>query len=192
MLTGSHLGRGTKGNYGTSGSGSGDAGVACRPGGVCEEDDGGPRQLLQDQAFHARYPDGFLLDDAAVLSALHTQLQEDTRLLRQHGIMDYSVLLSVSWTRCSYAQMHTRCCDACRVGAVVVRHPSTQQLGFVKLGIIDMLQTYDVSKRLEHGFKVFRHGKLNPDVSAVDPDTYCHRLLDFLQRTFKVAPAVVE
>lgn len=49
--------------------------------------------LLQDEAFRAQFPHGLSpLRDA---SALREQLQRDTLLLQQHGLMDYSVLLQL-------------------------------------------------------------------------------------------------
>jgi hypothetical protein len=45
-------------------------------------------------------------------------------------------------------------------------------------------QKYDVSKKIEHGLKVMRHGSLHPDISAVDPETYVHRFSELCCRIF--------
>ncbi|XP_059309302.1 phosphatidylinositol 4-phosphate 5-kinase 1-like [Lycium ferocissimum] len=52
------------------------------------------------------------------------------------------------------------------------------------LGIIDILQDYDISKRLEHAYKSFQ---VDPtSISAVDPKLYSKRFRDFISRIFKV------
>ncbi|KAM0071636.1 putative 1-phosphatidylinositol-4-phosphate 5-kinase [Helianthus debilis subsp. tardiflorus] len=50
-------------------------------------------------------------------------------------------------------------------------------------GIIDILQDYDISKKLEHAYKAFQY---NPtSISAVDPIQYSKRFRDFIFRVFK-------
>ncbi|KAJ8565056.1 hypothetical protein K7X08_001516 [Anisodus acutangulus] len=52
------------------------------------------------------------------------------------------------------------------------------------LGIIDILQDYDISKRLEHAYKSLQ---VDPtSISAVDPKLYSKRFRDFISRIFKV------
>lgn len=49
-------------------------------------------------------------------------------------------------------------------------------------GIIDILQDYDISKKLEHAYKSIQY---NPtSISAVDPKQYCKRFRDFVYRVF--------
>ncbi|KAL2234112.1 phosphatidylinositol 4-phosphate 5-kinase 6 isoform X2 [Sesamum indicum] len=49
-------------------------------------------------------------------------------------------------------------------------------------GIIDILQDYDISKKLEHAYKSFQY---NPSaISAVDPRQYSKRFRDFIFRIF--------
>lgn len=49
-------------------------------------------------------------------------------------------------------------------------------------GIIDILQDYDISKRLEHAYKSLQ---VDPtSISAVDPKSYSKRFRDFIGRTF--------
>eukprot|EP00884_Botryococcus_braunii_P012486 jgi/Botrbrau1/21238/Bobra.39_2s0036.1 len=49
-------------------------------------------------------------------------------------------------------------------------------------GIIDILQEYNMSKRIEHGFKsIINDGKA---ISAVDPRQYARRFQDFLKKVF--------
>lgn len=49
-------------------------------------------------------------------------------------------------------------------------------------GIIDILQDYDISKKLEHAFKSMHHDPTS--ISAVDPRQYSKRFRDFLFRVF--------
>jgi 1-phosphatidylinositol-4-phosphate 5-kinase len=49
-------------------------------------------------------------------------------------------------------------------------------------GIINILQDYDINKKLEHAYKSFQ---ANPtSISAVDPKLYSKRFWNFIGRTF--------
>ncbi|PON98771.1 Phosphatidylinositol-4-phosphate 5-kinase [Trema orientale] len=49
-------------------------------------------------------------------------------------------------------------------------------------GIIDILQDYDISKKLEHAYKSFQYDPTS--ISAVDPKQYSKRFRDFIFRIF--------
>ncbi|KAM6582949.1 hypothetical protein CsatB_009951 [Cannabis sativa] len=49
-------------------------------------------------------------------------------------------------------------------------------------GIIDILQDYDISKKLEHAYKSFQYDPTS--ISAVDPKQYAKRFRDFIFRIF--------
>lgn len=49
-------------------------------------------------------------------------------------------------------------------------------------GIIDILQDYDISKKLEHAYKSIQYDPTS--ISAVDPRQYSRRFRDFLLRIF--------
>ena len=49
-------------------------------------------------------------------------------------------------------------------------------------GIIDILQDYDISKKLEHAYKSFQADPSS--ISAVDPKLYSKRFRDFIGRIF--------
>ncbi|KAL8529233.1 hypothetical protein ACS0TY_006602 [Phlomoides rotata] len=49
-------------------------------------------------------------------------------------------------------------------------------------GIIDILQDYDISKKLEHAYKSFQYDPTS--ISAVDPKQYSKRFRDFIYRVF--------
>ncbi|GJM96318.1 hypothetical protein PR202_ga13141 [Eleusine coracana subsp. coracana] len=50
------------------------------------------------------------------------------------------------------------------------------------LGIIDILQEYNVSKRVEHAVKSLKFDPLS--ISAIDPSTYSKRFINFLEKVF--------
>ena len=53
---------------------------------------------------------------------------------------------------------------------------------YLFFGIIDILQNYDITKKLEHAYKSF---PVNPGcISAVDPKLYSRRFQDFIRRVF--------
>ncbi|KAL5708371.1 1-phosphatidylinositol-4-phosphate 5-kinase [Ranunculus cassubicifolius] len=49
-------------------------------------------------------------------------------------------------------------------------------------GIIDILQDYDISKKLEHAYKAFQYDPTS--ISAVDPRLYSKRFRDFIYKVF--------
>lgn len=49
-------------------------------------------------------------------------------------------------------------------------------------GIIDILQDYDITKKLEHAYKSFQFDATS--ISAVDPKQYSKRFRDFIFRIF--------
>ncbi|XP_057437960.1 phosphatidylinositol 4-phosphate 5-kinase 5-like isoform X2 [Lotus japonicus] len=53
---------------------------------------------------------------------------------------------------------------------------------FLTFGIIDILQDYDISKKLEHAYKSFQYDPTS--ISAVDPIQYSRRFRDFIFRIF--------
>jgi len=50
------------------------------------------------------------------------------------------------------------------------------------LGIIDILQEYNMSKRVEHAVKSLKFDPLS--ISAVDPNSYSKRFVKFLESVF--------
>lgn len=49
-------------------------------------------------------------------------------------------------------------------------------------GIIDILQDYDISKKLEHAYKSLQADPTS--ISAVDPKLYSRRFRDFIRKVF--------
>ncbi|ONK70985.1 uncharacterized protein A4U43_C04F3530 [Asparagus officinalis] len=54
------------------------------------------------------------------------------------------------------------------------------------LGIIDILQDYNISKKIEHAYKSIQFDSLS--ISAVDPEFYSQRFLSFIQTVFPENP----
>ena len=52
----------------------------------------------------------------------------------------------------------------------------------LNFGIIDILQDYDISKKLEHAYKSFQYDPTS--ISAVDPRQYSRRFRDFILKIF--------
>ncbi|KAK9733387.1 hypothetical protein RND81_04G064900 [Saponaria officinalis] len=52
----------------------------------------------------------------------------------------------------------------------------------IYLGIIDILQEYNMSKRIEHAYKSLQFDSVS--ISAVDPTFYSQRFLDFINKVF--------
>lgn len=50
------------------------------------------------------------------------------------------------------------------------------------LGIIDILQEYNMTKKIEHAYKAIQFDSLS--ISAVDPTFYSRRFLEFIQKVF--------
>lgn len=50
------------------------------------------------------------------------------------------------------------------------------------LGIIDILQAYNMSKKIEHAYKSIQFD--SELISAVDPTFYSERFLNFIQKVF--------
>lgn len=49
-------------------------------------------------------------------------------------------------------------------------------------GIIDILQDYGLTKKLEHAYKSIQHDPIS--ISAVDPKQYSRRFRDFIFKVF--------
>ncbi len=69
----------------------------------------------------------------------------------------------------------------------------TSTRALLQVGVVDMLQYFDTSKRLENAYKSIRYGGLAAvgqegvpaDISAVDPNTYAVRFMQFSATVFQ-------
>lgn len=57
------------------------------------------------------------------------------------------------------------------------------------LGIIDILQEYNMKKKIEHACKSFQFDSIS--ISAVDPTFYADRFLKFIQYVFPTNPSAL-
>ncbi|KAL5740886.1 hypothetical protein ACOSP7_029765 [Xanthoceras sorbifolium] len=56
--------------------------------------------------------------------------------------------------------------------------------GVLYLGIIDILQEYNMTKKIEHAYKSLQFDSLS--ISAVDPTFYSQRFLEFIEKVFPI------
>ncbi|KAI0511758.1 hypothetical protein KFK09_012390 [Dendrobium nobile] len=126
------------------------------------------------------------------------QLARDCEFLEQERIMDYSLLVGVHFRDVSISQGAQRA--AIKLGAnmparveLIVRNPEGESplIGeptgefydvILFFGIIDILQDYDLTKKLEHAYKSIQYDPTS--ISAVDPKQYSKRFKDFIYRAF--------
>lgn len=70
-----------------------------------------------------------------------------------------------------------------RSDEVLVGEPTGQYYDVILFfGIIDILQDYDISKKLEHAYKSFQYDPTS--ISAVDPRQYSQRFKNFVLKAF--------
>lgn len=62
------------------------------------------------------------------------------------------------------------------------RNPKEAYDVLLYFGVIDILQEYDMGKKLEHAYKSFQFDSLS--ISAVDPALYSKRFQHFMQEIF--------
>ncbi|XP_071690172.1 phosphatidylinositol 4-phosphate 5-kinase 6-like [Rutidosis leptorrhynchoides] len=149
-----------------------------------------------------------------------SQVNKDCDFLEQERIMDYSLLVGISFQEFSSAadgkSEHDSTGETPRVSTdgdaplnparwaavrlgfnmpsrveFTIRSNETQLVGeptgefsdvILFFGIIDILQDYDISKKLEHAYKSFHYDSTS--ISAVDPRLYSKRFKDFIFRVF--------
>jgi len=111
-------------------------------------------------------------------SSLIHQIEEDTKWLDVHKLLDYSLLVGISSSPSESTDEEMEDISifkqdggGLRVGNMVVY-----------FGIIDILTKYDIKKRAEH----YIIGALNDrnQISAIPPDKYRVRFVDFFKTIF--------
>ncbi|CAA6664909.1 unnamed protein product [Spirodela intermedia] len=108
------------------------------------------------------------------------------RVLRALPFIDSASLTSIQTTGDPSGFEHAGEGDPNIPERFLQRVPAVQQGkardAVLYFGIIDILQGYDISKRLEHAYKSLQ---VDPaSISAVDPKLYSKRFRDFVRRTF--------
>ncbi|KAJ8604431.1 hypothetical protein CTAYLR_000882 [Chrysophaeum taylorii] len=117
------------------------------------------------------------------------RLDKDTAFLEQNDLLDYSLLVGVFETRRIFFSPATwffwfRRRRGRRRGVIALRrrrrrHPL--KTDHLVLGLIDVLQTWDVAKKIEFVCRGAVHGF--DAISAVPPHRYRHRFLAFIKTT---------
>ncbi|KAA0171984.1 hypothetical protein FNF28_00301 [Cafeteria roenbergensis] len=157
--------------------------------------------LRLDQDFREMAPKGVPLASPRLTSEIVSQVIRDVTLLGTYGLMDYSCLLAISPVPdgCR-AQVQSAGPAPLNAGgpprrwssfsAVVSEIPewrpdpsvparkSVQVV--VQIGIVDLLQQYDLGKKIEHRFKQLMRLGRSADVSAVPAERYASRFSDFV------------
>uniref|UniRef100_A0A7N0V2X7 Phosphatidylinositol 4-phosphate 5-kinase n=1 Tax=Kalanchoe fedtschenkoi TaxID=63787 RepID=A0A7N0V2X7_KALFE len=125
------------------------------------------------------------------------QVDRDIIFLEQESIMDYSLLVGLhfkepSTTMCRVASVRLGIKMPARVErtekrnegeAALIGEPTGEvQDVIVFFGIIDILQNYDINKKIEHAYKAKLYDATS--ISAVEPRHYAKRFRDFIFRVF--------
>ncbi|PKA67013.1 Phosphatidylinositol 4-phosphate 5-kinase 6 [Apostasia shenzhenica] len=135
------------------------------------------------------------------------QVDRDCEFLEQERIMDYSLLVGVHFRDAVYeggyqspSKVDINLFQSTRLGINIparvqrtVRRTDieVQLIGeptgdcyevILFFGVIDILQDYDISKKLEHAYKSIQHDPTS--ISAVDPKQYAKRFRDFICKVF--------
>ncbi|CAA7401546.1 unnamed protein product [Spirodela intermedia] len=115
------------------------------------------------------------------------QIDRDCEFLEAEGIMDYSLLVGVHFRddalgSLQHAPSPGMTTDYASYSEYLLSQQGKARDAVLYFGIIDILQGYDISKRLEHAYKSLQ---VDPaSISAVDPKLYSKRFRDFVRRTF--------
>nr|XP_027201159.1 phosphatidylinositol 4-phosphate 5-kinase type-1 alpha-like [Dermatophagoides pteronyssinus] len=134
---------------------------------------------------------GGLLLDAHVYDELIETLQRDCRVLQSFEIMDYSLLIGIhnydqtikDQQNQSINNNNNQCMfdydndDELPAGAIRAMNRKGERL-LLFMGIIDILQSYRLVKKVEHAWKsILYDGRT---ISVTKPDFYAKRFLDFM------------
>jgi len=127
-------------------------------------------KLMKDEDLHR-----MLQLDPVTSANIHNQLAKDTAFLQQNCIMDYSLLLGISYqqiTNIENKNNKQNINNNYTVRANIVEGP-----GIYHIGIIDMLQKWDSHKKSERFLKVYFRCKNKAGISCVEPSFYRRRFL---------------
>jgi len=138
---------------------------------------------------------------------LHNQLKLDTDWLKTHMIMDYSLLVGIAMEPATDdgeaaagapsedAEQHQRHEPFFsnwqkEMGGLHAREPETGQVRpeTYFFGIIDILQEYNMKKKLEHAYKAQILRKDPTKISAVSPVVYGDRFFEFMTKQVLQTP----
>uniref|UniRef100_A0A914HUE0 PIPK domain-containing protein n=1 Tax=Globodera rostochiensis TaxID=31243 RepID=A0A914HUE0_GLORO len=151
---------------------------------------------LKDLDFNQEFPDGILLD-AQVYETLMDVIKRDCLVLESFKIMDYSLLMGVhnidgdesgQTMSCNSEQLHCFPLFPDDEGGGVPARSTKGERLIIYLGIIDILQSYRLFKKLEHTWKSVLHD--GESISVTNPGFYAMRFQTFLSKVFRRTSAM--
>ncbi|XP_065557771.1 phosphatidylinositol 4-phosphate 5-kinase type-1 beta-like [Artemia franciscana] len=105
----------------------------------------------KDLDFMKKHPEGIFLENKTYDTLLET-MEKDCKLLESFKIIDYSLLLGVYFVRSNSSDLESNDANDFPSGATLAWTKNGDCLALY-LGIIDILQKYNLKKKLEHWLK---------------------------------------
>jgi len=125
--------------------------------------------------------------DPLALGPIIEQIDKDSQLLRDHNIMDYSLLLGLNNHRNDDIFIETLDPQIKEIPkSEIDQFRSFDQIDNYIFGIIDILQVYDASKKAERCIKVYGACKDGEGLSSIPPKEYRLRFLKRIKLLFGV------
>jgi len=111
---------------------------------------------------------------------LITQIIADAKFLSGQGIMDYSLLVGIHDISGPPLDPH----EAKIFAEEGIPSYDGKEIYFI--GIIDILQIYDINKKLERALKVYILQNNSEGVSVQGVDTYYNRFIEQMRKIFEI------
>lgn len=141
-----------------------------------------PSIALKDNDFTSREENIYVSPE--VKDKLLRQIELDAYFLRDHGVLDYSLLLGMHDVDASEARMFETSRDLSQpihqqvLGGML----SADCCSLYSFGIIDILTTYNAKKRAEHLVKSVMFFSQRDGVSCTNPHAYADRFVQFFRK----------
>jgi len=120
--------------------------------------------------------------------ALYNQIESDTIFLLNHNILDYSLLIGISFGHTSKEKQNANLMDKRSHVSIFQRdfggtkgNIPRQNIHFF-FGIIDILTQWDVSKMSEYGMKTIVLLQDATQISAIRPPLYHKRFMEYMDK----------
>lgn len=141
-----------------------------------------PSPTFKDLDFMEHHKEGFTLEPA-IYEALMKTIAADLRVLESFKIMDFSLLVGVHNLDIAQDGIPIEPINIETLketdswGAIPAKNAKGENL-LLFMGIIDILQSYRLKKKLEHTFKSMIHD--GDSISVHKPSYYCRRFQEFM------------